>query len=129
MSCLQCGTQLCQCLNQGYLRQAQQSAQGLNYQAMQQASINQSLRVQMSDHDPDYQLFKKYAHLTEQEMMEVFLGEQKEMVRQAEEGAKMLVQKAKDRNEEAKKAFWQWCSKFRRHMTEERFNTYFKMFL
>jgi len=124
MNCSICNSQWCQC----QMRMAnQQAAQGLagQYSIMIGQGGN---RINLSD-DPDYQMFKKYAHLSDQEMMEVFLTEQRENMKLAEEGAAMLIQKAKDRNQAAKEQFWEWCKKYQRNMTEEKFNTYFKVFL
>lgn len=131
MSCVNCGTGLCGCgimynAQQNRMAQAQlnQGAAGINYQMAQQAQLNNQWGIPIVDMH-DYAMFKKYAHLTEQEIVDVYLAERTTMEDQIKSMIDALNHKLESQLETQEKEFWVWMAKYRRNLTKERLEKYF----
>lgn len=139
MSCVNCGTGLCGC---GVMYNAQQNAAaryatmnaniqggvngvtGVNYQMMQQAQLMGPWNQTPIDMQ-DYFMFKKYAHLTEQEVVDVYLAERVQIEEAANNVIQAIEEKTKIQLDTQEKEFWTWMSTYRRSLTKERLEKYF----
>lgn len=77
--------------------------------------------ITSSEYD-EFLLFKKYAYLTDAELMETYLNEHKDILAEAESRAKIILDIAAQEQEIHKKIFSEWCSKYRKNITVERIN-------
>lgn len=70
--------------------------------------------------DQEYQMFQKYAHLEDGELIRLFLSENQDIIKVAEETAARMIEQAKAAQKEHDNKFWTWCAKFRKQLTPER---------
>lgn len=79
--------------------------------------------------DLEYNMFKKYAHLEDGELLRLFLEENKKIDTQAQAEANAILSKAEQDKEHHMEIFWQWCAKYKKHLTKERLEEKLKAFL
>ena len=70
----------------------------------------------------DFELFKKYAHLTDAELMETYLDEEKAIKDTKENMIQMAINHAEIISNVHKEQFSEWCAKYRKNITIERIN-------
>lgn len=108
--------------NQSQLQNAQalnQQYQGMAVQSMQGNMILGQLGASFP-RDEDYDMFRKYAHLEDGELIRLFYDEQLTSFKVAEELARQIVANAETKKLESEKKFFAWCAKYKRHLTKER---------
>ncbi len=134
MSCQHQNNGICSVCMQGIQQQNMAQQAQLNptayYSIGQSAILSQQMARQAPfPFDEDYELFKRYAHLTDGELLNKYAEEQTAAKQEMEkEILQMQQQYEKERNQH-KDTFWNWCKKYRQNLTEERFEKSLKAFL
>jgi hypothetical protein len=116
-------------LNQGAIQN--QMYQGMAQQGLlgQAQSLNAQMQMRTNMEDPDYDMFLKYAQLEDGDMIRMFLKENKSIVDDAEAAASRMIENAKAAQEKHESRFYEWCAKFKRHITKDRVINKLKAFL
>ncbi len=126
MSCVNCGTGICGC---GIANRAnwnnQMAANQIQGRVQSQMGLCQLAQAQMGIHpfppyDPDYEMFKKCAHMTDQEFTENYLDELKGIDNNLYDAIEALKKQAELKKGRLEQETWDWCAKYRKHMTKER---------
>lgn len=77
----------------------------------------------------EYQMFKKYAHLSAQEKIDTFLAERGEFKITFEQQIRDLKSTHEADLNKHSDAFWTWCEKYCKELTKEKFGKYLKAFI
>jgi hypothetical protein len=82
--------------------------------------LNRNISGRTLEEEVNYILFQKYAHLSDQQIIETYYQEVEKLEEQHQQIIKLQESSFKYKQDELHKQLIEWCAKYRKHLTEKK---------